>query len=303
MMRPYVLIQGTFHVVNRTTAGRPTGFEPDGDSIHFKPARPATLDRLPVVVQPYGLSKIGSVLLRLEGIDALELHYRPDAGGPTTHQPRPLADQARDFLTGKLGLNPVPYTPPLNLRVKPPVEHDATPGFIVSRSLEAHGRPIAFAFQGAPPWADGSEIDLDAATIKRSVNYELLRAGQVYPLFYDGLPAVLRRVLAEAATKARRENRGLWPTDRTLKGLQVASRDDLERHAVIFPKLFRRLAGYLAEAGAPLGGFRDWLAARSEWLLDLTRVDFVGFEQVVIVQGNEVRMARKPEELVFVSER
>jgi endonuclease YncB( thermonuclease family) len=302
-MRPYILIQGTYHLVNRTTAGRPTGFEPDGDSIHFKPARMATLDRLPIVVRPYELSKIGSVLLRLEGIDSLELHYRPDAGGPVTHQPRPLANQARDYLTAKLGLNPVPYTPPLNLRVKPPVERDATAGFIVSRALEAHGRPIAFAFVGTPPLADGSEVELDVAMLKRSVNYDLLRAGQVYPLFYDGLSAALRRVLADAVSKARREKRGLWPADRSLRGVRVATRDDLEQHAVVFPKLFRRLAGYIAEVGAPVSSFCDWLARRPESVLDLPRVDFVGLEGVVAVRGDEVRMLRKPEELVFISER
>jgi hypothetical protein len=30
---PFVLIQGTFHLVGRTQAGNPTGFEPDGDSV------------------------------------------------------------------------------------------------------------------------------------------------------------------------------------------------------------------------------------------------------------------------------
>jgi hypothetical protein len=37
---PFILIHGTFHLVGRTQAGNPSGFEPDGDSIQFKPTNP-----------------------------------------------------------------------------------------------------------------------------------------------------------------------------------------------------------------------------------------------------------------------
>jgi hypothetical protein len=110
---PFILIHGTFHLVGRTQAGNPTGFEPDGDSIQFQPANPALLDQLDQPARPYRLSSIGSAQLRLEAIDALELHF------DSTHHPRPLADQARDFFTGKLGLNPVPYRPPSSSRSTP----------------------------------------------------------------------------------------------------------------------------------------------------------------------------------------
>jgi hypothetical protein len=119
---PFILIHGTFHLVGRTQAGNPTGFEPDGDSIQFQPANPALLDQLDQPARPYRLSSTGSTQLRLEAIDALELHF------DSTHQPRPLADQARDFLTGKLGLNPVPYRPPKLLQVKPPSPQGRHPG-------------------------------------------------------------------------------------------------------------------------------------------------------------------------------
>jgi hypothetical protein len=66
---PFFVIQGTYHLVNRTASGTPTGFEPDGDSIHFRPANPALLDRLRVLARPYRLTAIGSVQLRLEGLD------------------------------------------------------------------------------------------------------------------------------------------------------------------------------------------------------------------------------------------
>jgi hypothetical protein len=73
---------GAFHLVGRTRAGRnPTGFAPDGDSILFKPASPQLLDRLTQPGRPYRLTSIGSTQLRLEGVDAPELHF------DSTHQP------------------------------------------------------------------------------------------------------------------------------------------------------------------------------------------------------------------------
>src|SRR4051794_21416587 len=93
-------------------------FEPDGDSMQFKPDNAKLLDRLQKNGSAYRLTSIGSTQLRFEGIDSLELHFEG------SHQPRPLADNARDFLTGRLGLNPVPYKPPEDLSVLPPVERD-----------------------------------------------------------------------------------------------------------------------------------------------------------------------------------
>jgi endonuclease YncB( thermonuclease family) len=292
---PFILIQGTFHLVGRTQAGNPTGFQPDGDSVQFRPATPALLDRLDQPGRPYRLTLVGSTQLRLEGIDALELHF------DSTHQPRPLADQARDFLTGKLGLNPVPYRPPGNIQVKPPVLKDATPGFIVSRALEINGRPIAFAFTSTPPAADGSEVFLRASLLRRSLNYRSLAAGQAYPLFYDTLFADLRAVLAQAATGARQAGQGLWPQDRSRAGLAVTAQADLEQQGVVFPKLFRRLSEYLAQRQGDLQGFLAWLAASDEQVLDLPTGNFTHFDNVVAVQDGQVLMLRQPEELVFVS--
>jgi hypothetical protein len=64
------------------------------------------------------VTNIGSTQLRFEGIDALELHFRPD-NGPKSHQPRPLADESRDYLTGRYRLNPVPYVQPRSIRRRP----------------------------------------------------------------------------------------------------------------------------------------------------------------------------------------
>lgn len=298
---PFIVIRGTFHLVNRTAGGVETGFEPDGDSIHFKPDNPALLDRLTRLRLPYKLTRIGSVQLRFEGLDALEIHYRPDVGGAETHQPRPLADEARDFLTGVLGLNPINYAPPRNVRVKPPVAHDATPGYILSRSLEVNGRPVSFVFAGVPPVADGSTVELSRVMLRKSVNYRLVRNGHAYPLFYDTLFHDLRGTLMAAAQEARVNKRGLWAADRSRRGVTVDNQLSLENDGVIFPKLFRRLTDYLAGGRADLAGFRAWLEAKGEQVLDLDHCHFTHFDNIVNVEGNVVKLTKLADRIVFVS--
>lgn len=197
----FVVIEGTFHLVGRTSAGNPSGFEPDGDSIQFKPTDPTLLERLDRVGRPFRLTAIGSTQLRFEGIDALELHF------DGSHQPRPLADHARDFLTGELGLNPVPYRPPNDVRVAPPVAKDAAPGYILSRALEANGRPVAFAFGGAAPAANGSDFFLRVPQLRKSLNYKSVTAGHAHPLFYDTLFVDPRGLRQSRRVGAREEAR------------------------------------------------------------------------------------------------
>jgi hypothetical protein len=203
---PFVVITGTYHLCG-TRAGKPSGFQPDGDSMQFKPNDPSLLDRLDRVDQKYRLTAIGSTQLRFEGIDSLELHFQG------THQPRPLADRERDYLTGLLGMNPVAYKPPDDLTVQAPAAIDGIKGYIVSRSLEAHGRPVSFAYVGTPLARNGSEIVLKSSLLRKSLNYRSLASGNSYPLFYDTLFADLRDTLTAAAIRARNASRGLWRED------------------------------------------------------------------------------------------
>src|SRR5438128_1853242 len=85
---------------------------------------------------------------------------------------------------------------------------------------------------------------LDAALLRRSLNHEMLVAGQAYPLFYDTLFADLRAELATAAQQAKLAGRGIWLADRTLAGVHAGSISRLESTGVIFPKLFRRLSEF-----------------------------------------------------------
>lgn len=292
---PFLIIKGSFHLVGKSPRGNPTGFQPDGDSMQFKPDNPRLLDRLERIDKPHRLTAIGSTQLRFEGIDALELHFEGH------HQPRPLADDSRDYLTGLLDMNPVPYKPPDELTVKPPVARDGTRGYILSRALEAHGRPVSFALAGEPTGADGSKLTLKAALLKKSLNYKSLASGNAYPLFYDTLFAALRATFAEAAQAARADKKGLWKDDRSTKGLAAADAADLEQRGVIFPKVFRRLTSYFDDGGSGLSGFLPWLAKTKEQVLDLTTGNFTHLDNVLTVKEGKIRLTLQPEELVIVS--
>jgi hypothetical protein len=61
----FVTIKGSFHFCGESTAGNPTRFQPDGDSMQFKPDRPSPLDRLERTADTYRLTSIGSTRLRL----------------------------------------------------------------------------------------------------------------------------------------------------------------------------------------------------------------------------------------------
>jgi hypothetical protein len=218
-----------------------------------------------------------------------------------SHQPRPLADESRDYLTGRYRLNPVPYVQPRGIRVDPPLQRDGAAGYILSRALEAHGRPVAFAFAGETTVADGSEVRLEVPLLRRSLNYRSLANGHAYPLFYDTLFADLRSALTTAAINARSARKHLWARDRSQDGLAVDDQDDLEQDGVIFPKLFRRLTEFLTEPQHAIENFLGWLAEKEEQVLDLVEDNFTHFDDVVKVTHGKVRLKRRPEQIVFVS--
>lgn len=298
---PFTLIKGTFRLVSRTSAGNPSGFEPDGDSMQFKPDKPKLLDELERISSSYRLTAIKSTQLRFEGIDALELHFAAGGAVGNTRQPAPLADAARDKLVHLLGLDPVQYVPPKRIRVLPPAIHDGAKGWILSRALEVHGRPVAFVFGGTAPASDGSSVTLDVALLEQTANHAMLRAGHAYPLFYDSLFADLRNALARAAADARTAGLGLWAQDRTQAGASVPTPAKLASNGVLFPKLFRRVAEYFGDNHVALAGFKDWLKAKKERVLDLDTSNSTHFDTFVKVAGNKVGLTKDPERLVFTS--
>ncbi len=112
-----------------------------------------------------------------------------------------------------------------------------------ARSSRTAGQ-VAFAFKGAPPSTDGSEVFLDAELLEQGFNYKSVANGHAYPLFYDTLFVDLRNALTAAAVAARAAKLGLWAEDRSHSSLRVIDQAGLEQDGVVFPKLLRRLSEF-----------------------------------------------------------
>src|SRR4051812_39643526 len=83
----YTAISGTLVII---------GKQPDGDSVRFVPDLPAQLRAL-AHAERLKPSKEGSIQLRLDAVDAPEVHYQGQA--------QPLGDEARNALLDHLGFS------------------------------------------------------------------------------------------------------------------------------------------------------------------------------------------------------
>ncbi|WP_246257574.1 nuclease [Amycolatopsis anabasis] len=245
----------------------------------------------------------GGAQLRLEGIDALETHYRAQGhGGQMWRQPVDLANAAADGLLKHLGFKSVERDEDGTVTKATPPK---VPGHILTRFADKYGRPVAFAFAGQRPGrsADGSRIRLDVKGMQASANYVLLRDGLVYPTFYSLLYVDLRQSMAEAATAAREAGKGVWEHDATLPGFRLSSRKQLQDEVVLLPKLFRRLVDYLSideSGGVSLGGFADYLDTRNDRLFTTPDGHATELETLVEVRRQTLKLTVEPERIVFI---
>jgi len=177
---------------------------------------------------------------------------------------------------------------------------DETRGYILSRSVEKNRRPVAFLYAGDPPEPDGSDVMLGAERLRDSFNYAALVEGVAYPTYYCGLFSDLRDALTAAAEEARNGGRGVFAEDRTNEGFRASSLSSITRRHVILPKLFRRLSEYMVNFGTA-EGFKRKLEQSREPVLDLQTSNFTHFDTFVAQDDNsdEIRLTRRPEELVF----
>jgi endonuclease YncB( thermonuclease family) len=282
------LIKGEYRVV---------GAAPDGDSIRFYPDAADAWERAGLNVRP---NAAGGAQLRLEGIDALETHYTPAVGDlRNLHQPHDLGRAAAAELLRLLGFEEV-------VRRDDEVVTSATPatrpGHIYTRFADKYGRAVAFAYAGTSDQPDLAAVFLDAAALAGSVNQQLLASGLEYPTYYSKLFVDLRAALNGAVEEARAAGRGVWPDDVTMKGVTVDSLATLTDVAVVVPKLFRRLVDYLSinNGDVSLDGLPAYLASRDDRLVVVSTGQITGFDNVLVVDGQTVRMTRPPEDLVFI---
>ena len=269
---PFTIIKGTF----KPEAGRP-----DGDSIRFLPNNHAHLYRLPCMGYPPRLSKRSCTInLRYEGIDAVERNaIEPFASNATTMN--------RQFL----GV---------------PNENDESCGYILTRLIGPYGRPICFVFEGEAPENDGNDVYLNVERMQESVNFQLVQAGIVYPLFYDTLFSELREAIAEGAATARENGSDLWSKEQNNNVVTWNGPSSLPTLDPIFPKIWRRLEDYTQNKGFrdeadTLDAFDDFLNFKKDRLLILSESRYVNFNDIITINGNTLQMSHLPENLIFMS--
>jgi endonuclease YncB( thermonuclease family) len=289
----YRLLTGRF--VLRYAESPGAGPTPDGDTLKFRPDDPALVEELGLAsgVEPT-LSAQYRISLRLQAVDALELNFEG------SHQEAALARAARDGLLARLGFADVVWDPARPAQAAA-ANADEMPGWVLADGIEQNGRLVAFAYPGGPPLADGSQVAVDEAMLRVSVNLRMLAEGLVYPMLYTSLPVELRDLCREVAAAARAARRGVWKRAVADPG----SAADLSRGAaalpdlVMWPKLFRRLARYFATGRRDPGGFRRWLAAgpadRDDAVLVLDTGQLTRLHEIVAVDGDRVRLSLWPD--------
>ena len=283
---PMLCLAGTFRILST---------EPDGDSIRFYADDAAQWERVPGP-NAVRTNAGGGAQLRLDGIDALETHYSPRGGGPL-HQPVALAHQARDELVRWLGFRAIERSGETVTAATP----DELPGYLLTRGADVYGRCVALIGRGDPPAPSGTQAMVRVAELRRTANHRLIATGLAYPTFYLKLYPDLRAELVKQSHLARDANKGVWAGDRTQKGVDVESLATLTDEAVLLPKLFRRLVDYLAinDRDVALDGFPAYLAQRQDPVFILSTGTYTGFDFVVSVRGQVVKLTTAPEDLVF----
>lgn len=283
---PFTVITGQYRIV---------GAQPDGDSVRFYPTVRDAFDRARINVRT---NAAGGAQLRLDGVDALETHYAPESGGGSLGQPAEFADAAAARLLEVLGFEKVRRDDQQTVTSAAPAE---TPGYVLTQFADRYGRCVSFAFAGTAPAADLSSFHLTPEHVLTSANAILLNDGVAYPTYYSKLFADLRAAMTGAVYAAREAGRGLWPSDRTTAGFTVRGRETLTDEAVILPKLFRRLVDYLGlnDGDASLAGLPAFLASQNDRLWIISEGRATGFDNVIQVSGQDVKLRYPPEDLVF----
>lgn len=261
---PFLTIKGVFN---------PKSGIPDGDSVRFLADDDSLFDRLAGRVD---FKSDGEVQLRYEGIDALEKAAIKPFSSDATNRNLELLGGAEN----------------------------GQPGYILSNQIEENGRPVCFVFTGVPDDADGSEIILEAETLQKSVNYQLLAEGFVYPLFYDTLYQELRDRLVEAVETARQDKLGIWTEDATNQGFTVKPPVNLAKLKPIFPKLWRRLETFYrrpSNQDKTVKQFLESLAQGSDRLFTIPDRRSIKFSTALEARGDKLKLKYKPEEMIFRS--
>jgi hypothetical protein len=293
-----LLITGSYRIL---------GGQPDGDTVHFTPRDPGFW------CDVSGRHRVkrdvnGGASLRLDGVDALETHYR-GAGPGLVHQPLDLgAHAARNELLNWLGFTDVVQDAEEKVTASTP---ETVPGYILASGADVYGRCVALIGRGDPPKVgnpakpakSGNRIDVDVDMLHQTANHHLLSLGLVYPTFYSSLFKELRADMTATTQQARAAMApdSVWLHDVTTTGAKIESLASLTDEQVIVPKLFRRVADYIRLFGPSLACLPAYLAGGAdEFFVPDQHDSIVGLQHVVEVTNGTFRMTRPIEDLTFV---
>ncbi len=196
----------------------------------------------------------GRVRVRLEGIDAPELHYpTTEPGvliGRNAQYRQPRAQLGCLHLRDKLGPGAA-----LSARVTTDVE---TPNDV----FDVYGRFVGVVVANTA--GPGTVV----------VNEALLEAGLALPSIYTSMDRTAARRYLRLASEARSNQRGVWRWyttelhfDETMHHEKNADGDDVG--PPVLPKLFRRLAVHEVHKGQ-VRGFKSWLRERRDRVRSMT---------------------------------
>jgi endonuclease YncB( thermonuclease family) len=234
------------------------GKQPDGDSIRFKANNLNDWKKLKRshLIKPSNVDQ--SVQLRLEGVDAPELHYG------TARQP--LGEVARDWLLNAMGFSNVTYkSDGMTVVSSQPPE---VRGTILSQAAEANGRPVSYILLEADAHkakVHNGWVYVGQDLLPSTMNARLLAASMAYLTVYSTTPDEHISLLREIAIGARNGGQGIYAADSTPL-FRLVSQDDIgPQGALILPKLFRRASDYLkdVDSGAFAGNLSDWIRAHT----------------------------------------
>ena len=215
-------------------------------------------------VSKSAIDKQGRITIRLQGIDAGELHYRPTA--PTLNGKKPTAAQRTKFNAANgnfrqhfgetaamklAGFLATVGSSPVHCVVRTAVDH---PGDV----FDAFGRFVGNIIVTA----NGKEAD---------ANLWLCEHGWAFPTFYSSMMENEIEELIKLAAKARKNKSGIWGKvtsnltkfDRSLVFRNHGTPNPVkDAGPVIMPKLFRRQSTFeIAKlAGMTSGHFNAYLA-------------------------------------------
>jgi hypothetical protein len=234
--------------------------------------------------------------VRYECIDTLETHFQ------TTHQEETLAFAARDRNLALIGYTNVRFFADAP-NVVSSVDVDPLPGYVIANGIESNGRLLGLVYVGAPPAGDGERIFVDEALLDQSTNVQLVQAGLAYVEPYDTMPIALIKRMRAIIKDARSAGIGIFAAESVSVGKAAAipSLDDAQ-DAVMWPKLFRRLASYFLEGTTGLSEFDAWVRrdpVRRDDTLRLPDGEKGNMHDTYDVSGDDLSLRCNPEDIII----